>query len=94
MDWNDIDKHGEPVLDADIWTEVSGKKVFKRKGIWHHTKKEIDQKTNQWKYIFKFEGLEFHLQTKKTIAKFLTARANIANSLVINHRKSKKVLKN
>ena len=33
LDWNDIDKHGEPVLDADIWTEVSGKKVFKRKGI-------------------------------------------------------------
>jgi len=87
LDWGDIDKYGEPVLDADIWTKVGGKKVFKRKGEWHHTRKEIDAKTNQWKYIFKFENLELHLITKKTIAKFLTAKAKIVNSLVINHRK-------
>lgn len=87
LDWGDIDKNREPVLDADIWTEVSGKKVYKRKGVWHHTKKEIDPKTSQWKYIFKFENLELHLIAKKTIAKSLTAKANIVNSLVINHRK-------
>jgi len=91
FDWRDTDKYGEPVLDADIWTEVSGKKVFKRKGAWHHTKKETDSKTGQWKYTFKFENLELHLTTKKTIAKFLSAKANIADSLAINHRKSKEV---
>jgi len=90
LDWDDIDKYGEPVLDADIWTEVNGRKLFKRKGVWHHTKKEVDSKTNQLKYIFKFESLELHIITKKTIAKFLTAKANIKNSLAINHRKNKK----
>lgn len=87
LDWSDIDNYGEPVLDADIWTEVSGKKIFKRKGVWHHTKKEIDKKTNQWKYVFKFEDLELHLITKKTIAKFIDSKANITESLVINHKK-------
>lgn len=87
LDWGDIDKYGEPVLDADIWTEVNGKKLFKRKGVWHHTKKERDKKTNQWKYIFKFKNLELHLITRKAIAKSLTAKANIINSLAINHRK-------
>ena len=89
LDWNDIDKYREPVLDADIWTEVSGKKVFKRKSAWHHTRKEIGTKTNQWKYIFKFENLELHLITKKTIAKSLTAKAKIVESLSINHIKDK-----
>ncbi|KKP86738.1 MAG: hypothetical protein UR89_C0015G0001 [Candidatus Roizmanbacteria bacterium GW2011_GWA2_35_8] len=87
LDWGDIDKYGEPVLDADIWTEVNEKKVFKKKGVWHHTRKEIDTKTDQWKYIFKFKSLELHITTKKTIAKFLTAKAKITNSLAINYRK-------
>ncbi len=91
LDWNDRDKYGEPVLDADIWIEIQGKKSFERKGVWHHTKKEEDPKTNQFKYIFKFKNLELHMITKKTIAKFLSAKANIADSLIINHIKSKKV---
>ena len=86
LDWDDIDKYGEPVLDADIWTEVNRRKLFKRKGVWHHTRKELDPKTNQLKYIFKFKNLELHIITKKTIAKFLFAKANIKNSLAINHR--------
>jgi len=87
LDWSDLDEYNEPTLDADIWTKNNGKKEKKRNGIWHHTKKEIDPKTGQWKYIFKFENLELHLTTRKTVAKFLTAKARITNSLVINHKK-------
>lgn len=87
LDWSALDEHNEPTLDADIWTEINGRKVPKRKGVWHHTKKEVGSKTNQWKYTFKFENLELHLITKKTVAKSLTVKANIADSLAINCEK-------
>jgi predicted DNA-binding protein len=71
LDWDDV-KTGEPLLDADIWTETNGKKIFLRKGSWHHTEKKLDEETGKKVYTFRFENLVLHLATKKTIAKTFT----------------------
>ena len=87
LDWHDKDEHGEPTLDADIWTFVSGRKISVEKGSWHQTRKTIDEGSSQWLYIFKFKNLKLHIITKKTIAKSLTAKARITESLAINTKK-------
>jgi hypothetical protein len=68
LDWRDV-KSGEPVLDADIWTEINGRKESLRKGSWHHTEKKFDEKAGMWAYAFKFRELELRLASKKTMAK-------------------------
>jgi len=64
LDWTDV-KNGEPMLDADIWTEINGKKNFLKKGSWHHTKKKLNEKTGKNVYTFKFRNLILRLTTKK-----------------------------
>lgn len=74
LDWTDV-RSGDPMLDADIWTEINGKKKFLRKGPWHHTEKELDEKTGEKLYSFKFKNLALHLIAKMTIAKTFTIDA-------------------
>lgn len=80
LDWKDLDRHNEPILDADIWKEINGKKKYKRKGHWHNTIKRLDPKTGQWKYLFKFENLELQLVTIKTIRRSISAKAKIVKN--------------
>ena len=87
LDWKDLDEQNDPTLDADIWKKEKGKKVFIKKGPWHHSKKVTNKKTGKREYIFKFESLELHLATKATIGKTLSAKANITDSLSIEHKK-------
>jgi len=56
LDWADI-VNGEPMLDADIWTETHGKKHFLRKDRWHHTQMEYNDQVDRKTYLFKFNGL-------------------------------------
>ena len=72
--WKDVDKNGEPMLDADIWTEENGKKKFlkKRKTPSHHTKKEFDETLGEKIYTFEFEDTSLRLRTKKSVAKTVT----------------------
>ena len=74
LHWADV-KSGEPMLDADIWTEINGKKNFQKKGSWHHTEKKLDEKTGKKVYTFKFKNLILHLITEKTMAKTFTGDA-------------------
>ena len=71
LDWSDV-RNGEPMLDADIWTKINGKKNFLRKGSWHHTEKKYDEKIGEKVYTFKFKNLILRLITKKTMAKTYT----------------------
>jgi hypothetical protein len=65
-DWDDV-KNGDPVLDADIYKNVSGKKRKKIKnGPWHHTEKEYDKDTNRLIYDFNFQNLNLRLMSQST----------------------------
>ena len=68
LDWTDV-RSGDPMLDADIWTEINGEKNFLRKGPWHHIEKKLDEKTGKRLYSFKFKNLTLNLIAKMTIAK-------------------------
>ena len=46
LDWSDV-RGGDPVLDADIWTESNGKKNFLKKGPWHNNEKKLNSQTNE-----------------------------------------------
>ncbi len=76
LDWDDV-RSGDPMLDAQIWTEINGRKKFLRtRGQpWHHTEKKLDEKTGKKLYTFKFRNLTMHLIAKMTMAKTFTADA-------------------
>ena len=74
LDWSDI-KHGEPVLDADIWS-ISEHKWIK-KGPWHHTPKTFDSSTDADIYDFKFRNLKLRLISRTTAGRNLTCRVTI-----------------
>ena len=67
--WDDI-KNGDPVLDADIYPNISGKKGKKklRNGPWHHTLKEFDEIENRKIYDFSFKQLNIRLTAKMTFS--------------------------
>lgn len=66
VDWGDI-RNEEPILDADIYSKTTGKKI--KNGPWHQNEKKLDSNTGQRIYIFKFENLILKLGTRTTIAK-------------------------
>jgi hypothetical protein len=69
LDWNDMEK-GDPILDADLWTEDSiGRKTPLKKGSWHHTKKQPNPLTGEHQYSFEFQNLTLNLKTKMTVGK-------------------------
>ena len=66
IDWGDL-QNEDPVLDADIYENVSGRKGKKLKnGPWHHTSKEFDQGKNRKIYCFSFQSLRLRLGAKMT----------------------------
>ncbi|MBW2631238.1 MAG: hypothetical protein JRC90_05665 [Deltaproteobacteria bacterium] len=66
VDWGDI-RNGDPVLDADIYKNISGRKKKKiRNGPWHHTKKEYDKHSNCLIYEFNFQKLILRLMSQTT----------------------------
>jgi len=77
LDWTDI-RGGDPMLDADIWTEINGKKIFLRNGPWHRTEKKFDEKTGIKLYFFKFKNLTLNLIAKMTMAKTFTVDTILA----------------
>ena len=61
IDWGDI-RNTDPVLDADIYQNISGKKGKKlRNGNWHHTLKEFGENENRKTYEFSFQELKLRL---------------------------------
>jgi len=79
LDWDDItDENGNPMLDADIWKEINGKKeMLPKRHPSHHTEKKFDEKTGKKLYPFKFGNLTQHLTTKMTIAKPFSGNATL-----------------
>jgi len=68
VDWGDI-RNTDPVLDADIYENVSGKKGRRlRNGPWHHTMKNVIPKENMAVYDFVFRKLRLRLSAKMTFA--------------------------
>lgn len=66
IDWGDL-QNEDPVLDADIYENVSGRKGKKLKnGPWHHTLKEFDQGENRKIYCFSFQSLRLSLGARMT----------------------------
>jgi hypothetical protein len=64
IDWGDI-RNADPVLDADIYQNNSGKKGKKLKnGPWHHTLKEFNENENRKIYDFSFNHLKLKLSAK------------------------------
>lgn len=82
LDWDDLN-NGEPMLDADIWTEKCGKKDFLKKGPWHHTKKKFDNVLGETIYTFEFGNLKLYLKTKKSISKDIHSKIVIRDSVSI-----------
>jgi hypothetical protein len=76
LDWGDT-KNGDPLLDADIWTETHGRKKFlRKKGTeWHHIEKKPDPESGLTMYTFKFKNLVLRLMTRRTLGKGLSLDA-------------------
>lgn len=75
IDWSDIG-NADPVLDADIYQNIAGRKGKKlRNGPWHHTLKEFDETENKKIYAFSFNQLTIKLSAKMTCTKTFTADA-------------------
>ena len=68
MDWGDI-KNGDPVLDADIYRNISGSKGKRIKnGAWHHTEKRYDQDSRRIIYVFNFKNLQLRLMSQISVS--------------------------
>lgn len=68
VDWGCI-KNSDPVLDADIYRNISGSKGKRIKnGSWHHTEKRYDQDSNRIIYLFKFQNLQLRLMSQISVA--------------------------
>ena len=75
VDWDDI-RSGEPTLDADIWRKPKCEKNRLKKGLWHHTTKEIDD-SGKKAYHFKFSTLELILTSKMRVQHDILSKADI-----------------
>ena len=65
IDWGVIRNTDDPVLDADIYQNNSGRKGKKlRNGPWHHTLKEFNENENRKIYDFSFNHLKLKLSAK------------------------------
>ena len=65
--WGKI-KNSDPVLDADIYRNISGTKGKRIKnGSWHHTEKRYDQDSNRIIYLFKFKNLQLRLMSQMSV---------------------------
>lgn len=73
FDWGDLNRNGDPSLDADI--TKNGRKYKDDKDKWHHTFREL--KNNLLVYHFKFENLELQFKLVTTNDKEITAKAYI-----------------
>lgn len=66
--WGDI-RNTAPVLDADIYQNILGKKGKKlRNGNWHHTLKKFDINENRKIYDFLFNQLKLRLCAKMSFS--------------------------
>ena len=66
--WGDI-RNSDPVLDPEVYRNISGKKGKKiRYGSWHHTEKRYDQDSNSKIYLFRFKKLQLRLMSKISVA--------------------------
>lgn len=67
IDWGDMNER-EPILDADIYKKIQGRKKKKIKnGHWHHTKKELDSSANSYRYLFVFKERTLPLISQTTV---------------------------
>lgn len=68
VDWGDI-RNSDPVLDANIYRNISGSKGKRKKtGSWHHTEKRYDQDSRRMIYLFKFQNLQLRLMSQISVA--------------------------
>ena len=77
IDWGDI-QNTDPVLDADIYRNDSGKKGIKIKSgkkNWHHTNKTFDASMNMKYYSFSFKELQLNVIAKINFALSLSMDA-------------------
>jgi len=72
--------NNEPILDADIRNNDTGK-VLSKKAPWHHTKKSYDSELGMETYLFEFEGLEIKLIIKRIMAKTFSSDAVLVKKL-------------
>ena len=68
VDWGDL-RNTDPVLDADIYENISGQKGRRlRNGPWHHTTKNFFPEKNLAVYDFEFQELRLRLSARMTFA--------------------------
>ena len=68
VDWTDI-RNSDPTLDAEVYSNVSGKRGEKlRYGPWHHTERKYDNDSNSIIYLFKFGNMQLRLMSKMSVA--------------------------
>ena len=73
LDWNQLDEHGDPTLDADVYE--GGKKYFRDRDKWHHTRKRLAG--DGWLYDWEFRGLERRFKVQTTMNKQIAGKASI-----------------
>jgi hypothetical protein len=73
LDWKDLDRKGNPTLDADIWHK--GTEYFVDSKKWHQTIKTKD--TGEWVYIFSFGTVRVRFKVQITSQRTTSARARI-----------------
>lgn len=75
-----LDNSNNPTLDADVWQEQNGKKIF-FKGQWHHTPITFDGNVNRYVYQFNFNGLSLDLAVIQSVRKSITCNMVISDSV-------------
>ena len=86
VDWGDI-RNTDPVLDADIYQIVSGKKERKlRNGDWHHTPKKLDPNSNRKIYDFSFGNLRLRLGAKMSFSSSVSLDAILVKEVHDEHK--------
>ena len=78
IDWSDMDRSGDPTLDADFFTPGDTKPLrepqFKQV---HHTRKAWDVAVELWVYDFDFDDLSLRLLLELTRQRTITGTARI-----------------
>ena len=87
LDWNDLDSHGNPMLDADFYSLATGKmdKTMKQHPA-HHTESD-DGHSRIYKWVFKDieRQLQIMLALSKSVSDTLGIRETVAHRIVPVH---------
>lgn len=80
FDWTDLDKNGDPTLDADFYHPGDSKPIRSLKAHRAHHTRKGQCGAEAWVYPFEFEGLQLELVLRVTREFTATGRSRIVKA--------------